>query len=186
MKKSKTPHSALRTPAITSADALDARVADLIKLKLSHKALICELDLAKAALDKQCAATSGEMLARIAAEETVIHEYCAANRRELFPEKKSRETNAAVIGFELTPFRVERSSTKIKWADVLARLLRLKWGLAYTRQPEPVVDKNALLADREKLTPEQLQAAGIRFEQDEQFFIRPKSEVVEQVTQETA
>jgi len=37
-------------------------------------------------------------------------------------------------------------------------------------------DKNALLADREKLSAEQLTAAGIQFCQDEQFYIRPKLE----------
>jgi hypothetical protein len=95
---------------------------------------------------------------------------------QLFAERKSRETSLAVFGFELTPHRVETANRKIKWADVVTRLLRLPWGKAYVRQAEPKPDKEALLADREKLTPEQCTAAGIAFAQDEQFFIRPKPE----------
>jgi phage host-nuclease inhibitor protein Gam len=108
--------------------------------------------------------------------ETAIQDYCLAHRAELFPDKKSRETTLAEFGFEITPPRVETSSKKVRWKDVLARLLRLAWGKAYIREPEAQVDKQALLADREKLSPEQCMAAGIQFCQDEQFFIRPKPE----------
>ena len=116
----------------------------------------------------------------MAAAESDIAAYCDAHRPELFPEKKSRETTLAVFGYELTPPRVETSSRKIKWADVLARLLRLPWGKAYCVATGYKLDKNALLADREKLTAEQLTAAGIQFAQDEQFFIRPKPETAEE------
>jgi phage host-nuclease inhibitor protein Gam len=58
---------------------------------------------------------------------------------------------------------------------VLTRLARAKWGLAYIRTKE-TIDKEALLADRTTLTPEQITAAGIAFLQDEQFFLRPKPE----------
>jgi hypothetical protein len=53
----------------------------------------------------------------------------------------------------------------------------LDWGVRYVNAPEPEVDKKALLADREKLSLEQLSEAGIRCEQDELFYITPKSEV---------
>ena len=38
------------------------------------------------------------------------------------------------------------------------------------------IDKEALLADRQTLTPEQCTAAGLQFAQDEQWFLRPKPE----------
>ena len=114
------------------------------------------------------------LLAEIAESEANIQDYCLAHRGSLFSAKKSRETNLAEFGFELTPPRVETASKKVKWKEVAGRLLGLSWAAAYVRRPEPQPDKQALLADREKLSPEQRQAAGIRFCQDEQFYIRPK------------
>ena len=122
----------------------------------------------------------------IAELEGRVQEYCTAHRAVLFADKKSRETPLAVFGFETTPPRVETASKKIHWKDVVARLLRLAWGKAYVRLPKPQPDKEALLADREKLTAEQLVAAGIQFCQDEQFFIRPKPETAAASVKEAA
>jgi phage host-nuclease inhibitor protein Gam len=164
---------------IGSVESLDATVAETVALKRSLAVVFAKLEEKKAKLDKDYAPGIGKLHALILERETAVQEYCEANRTSLFTERKSRETNAAVIGFEWTPYRVETSSRKIKWGDVVKRLRRLKWGKAYVRQPEPKVDKESLLADREKLSPVQRLAAGISFEQDEQFFIRPKSEVAE-------
>lgn len=164
---------------ITSPESLDARVAEVVRTKIRHTAETAKMEAEIAAIQKRFAPRLADLLAGIAIGESEIHDYCQANRAGLFPERKSRETPSAVIGFELTPPRVETASRKIKWADVVTRLLRLDWGKAYVRHPEPKPDKEALLSDREKLAPEQLTAAGITFAQDEQFFIRPKSEIAE-------
>lgn len=168
-----------RTLNITSRESLDTAVAEVVRLKIKHTQATAAMDAEIAALQKAHAARLATLAERISAGEGEIHAYCTAHRPLLFCEKKSRETAAAVFGFELTPHRVETSSRKIKWKDVVARLARLKWGKAYLSQPAPMPDKKALLVDREKLTPEQLTAAGIAFAQDEQFFIRPKPETAE-------
>ena len=170
----------IRALAITSPDSLDHQVAEIVRLKIKHTQRTAEKDAEVAAIEKRHTAGLSVLQEKIAAHEEEVRAYCTAHRAELFPEKKSRETSLAVFGFELTPPRVELASRKIKWADVVARLLRLAWGRAYLNQPEPKPDKNALLADREKLAPEQLVAAGIQFCQDEQFFIRPKPETAEE------
>jgi phage host-nuclease inhibitor protein Gam len=159
---------------ITSTEALDAAVADVVRLKIQHTAAQAEMDAALAAIQKRHQARLQALADQIAAREATIRDYCEAHRAELFAEKKSRETPLAWIGFELTPPRVETPSRRIKWADVIARLQKLPWGAAYLRFPEPRLDKEALLADRDRLTEEQRAAAGIRFVQDEQFFLRPK------------
>jgi len=46
------------------------------------------------------------------------------------------------------------------------------------------VNKEGLREDREKLTADQLSQMGVMFAQDEQFFIRPKSDIIEPTTQE--
>lgn len=165
---------------ITSSEALDAAVAEIVRLKIKRTAVRAEADEEIARLEKRYQNKLTALDDDIAAGEARVKAYCTAHARELFGDKKSRETALAVFGFELTPPRVETSSRKITWKDVVARLLRLPWGKAYVRQLEPKPDKEALLADREKLTEEQQTAAGIQFCQDEQFFIRPKPETANQ------
>ena len=159
---------------ITSPESLESVIADAVRQRILLTKLKAALDSEIAQVSKLRQPRITEVNDQIAALEAEVQAYCTANRAALFPEKKSRETNLAEFGFETTPPRVETANKKIKWKDVLSRLLRLSWGAAYTRNPESTVDKQALLADRSTLTPEQLQAAGIQFCQDEQFFIRPK------------
>lgn len=164
----------MKTLKITSPESLDSAIAEVVhqRILLTRATAERDAELARISQSHQHAITIITEI--IAAKEAEVQDYCAANRQLLFPEKKSRETSMAEFGFELTPHRVETANKKIKWKDVVARLKRLAWGAAYTRQPEAQVDKQAILADRATLTPEQLQAAGIQFCQDEQFFIRPK------------
>ena len=161
---------------IISVEGLEAAVADTVRLKIHHTQIVAAKDNELAAVEKKHQTGITENAARMAEAEDAIQAYCAVNRVELFPDKKSRETGLAVFGFEMTPPRVETANKKIKWKDVLERLKRLGWGKAYVRQPPEQPDKEAMLADREKLTPEQLTAAGIQFCQEEQFYIRPKPE----------
>lgn len=164
----------MKVLSIASQESLESAVAEIVRLKIQHKQLLTAKDAEISALDQRHQAAISLVLEDIAAGEALVQDYCTSNRSALFPEKKSRETLLAEFGFELTPHRVETSSRKVKWKDVVKRLMRLSWGKAYVNKPEPKPDKQALLADREKLTDEQQLAAGIQFCQDEQFFIRPK------------
>jgi len=161
---------------ITSPESLDATIALAVHCRINLTKATADRDAELARITQRCQPVITRIGEDIAAIETSIRDYCEANRSTLFVARKSRETSLAEFGFELTPHRVETSNKKIKWKDVVARLLRLPWGKAYVRHPEPQPDKQALLSDREKLTPEQLTAAGVQFCQDEQFFIRPKPE----------
>lgn len=180
-----TKHSIPTIPAISSREAMLGVVSEVVRLKLDHAAATAEMESEVAVVQKRYAAKLDRLAENIHFREECVHDYCTAHRAELFPEKKSIDTPSAVLGFELTPWRVETSGRKVTWKDVVARLLRLPWGQAYIRTPAPQPDKDALLSDREKLTPEQTTAAGVQFAQDEQFFIRPKSEIVEATTKES-
>jgi len=167
--------------SITGPEALDAAVADVVRLKITHTRLQAARDHELAGIEKKHEPAIQGSAAAIGEAESAIRDYCDAHRAELFPVNKSRETGLAVFGFELTPPRVETANKKIKWGDVLARLSRLKWAASYIRTGKETVDKDALLADRQTLTPEQCTAAGIQFAQDEQFFLRPKPETAADV-----
>ena len=171
---------------VTSRESMEAHVADVVRLKL-------ETAEKKAAMEKEIADVQKRHQAgllvlerQVAIKEAGIFVYCQQHRAELFPDKKSIDTLLASVGFELTPFSVEKRSTKDTWGDIALRLEALDWGAQFVRENDPEVDKASLLAKRTTLTDEQLRAAGIRFDQDENFFIRPKSQVAEQTVREAA
>jgi len=171
---------------ISSVEGLDAAVAEVVRLKVKLTMATAAKDAEVSTVEKRHQARLTSMVEEIGVAEAEVQEYCNAHRGTLFSKLKSRETSLAVFGFELTPHRVETASRKIKWKDVVARLGRLAWGKAYVRQPAPQTDKEALLADREKLSVEQCTAAGIEFCQDEQFFIRPKLETADDTVSQAA
>jgi len=114
---------------------------------------------------------------QIEVREAGVFVYCQQHRAQLFPDKKSIDFLLATVGYRTEPPSVEKCSRKDTWSAIAQRLEASEWGLRYISVPEPEVDKKALLADREKFSVEQLSQAGIRFEQDELFYITPKSEV---------
>lgn len=168
---------------ITSIEALDAAVADVVAAKIRLTTNQAKRDLAVAAVEQTWQPTLQTLGETIQEKESAILAYCMANRSTLFTTRKSRENSLAVFGFEFTPHRVETANKKIKWKDVVARLLHTKWGKTYLTYADPKPNKEAILSDREKLTKEQLTEAGIVIVQDEQFFLRPKPETAESSTQ---
>jgi len=176
MERKSNQHEVMKAVTINSTEGLEAAVAEAVRKRILHTQAVAAKEAAAAALEQRYQGAIANLLEEIAELEAGIQDYSIAHRATLFSSRKSRETSLAEFGFELTPPRVETAGKKVKWKDVVGRLLRLAWGAAYVRRPEAQPDKQALLADREKLSAEQCLAAGIRFCQDEQFFIRPKPE----------
>jgi phage host-nuclease inhibitor protein Gam len=167
------------TPCIvTSREGMEATVADVVRLKLEFAQKTAAMELEVAAVQKRYQAQLLEISNKIETKEAGIFVFCQTNRRELFAEKKSIDLLLATVGFRTEPPSVEKKG-KDTWGAIAKRLASLDWGVAYVTEPAPEIDKKALLADRAKLTPEQLDQAGIRFEADEVFYINPKSEVAE-------
>jgi hypothetical protein len=114
--------------------------------------------------------------------ESSLHLYASCNRLTLFPEagKKSREYANATVGFRDNPHSVAPMIKGEKDQTLALRLSQLDWGDPYMDW-KPVLDKKQLLADRLKLTPEQLQSAGIKFVAEEQFYIAPNADTAPRV-----
>ena len=168
----------MNTLMITSRESLEAAIAEVVKLKLEQASLGAACEAEKLAIEKNYApriSAKGNVLAQREAE---CQAYCNAHRAELFPEKKSIETRTAVVGFELTPERVEKPRS-LTWDKILARMKQLPWAKKYYKQGKETISKENLLSDRAMLGAEKQRLMGIFFAQDEQFFIRPKSEIVE-------
>lgn len=171
---------------ITSREGLQAVVADVVALKLAHTQATAAMEAEIAEVQKFHQEHLLSLSRRLESKEAGVFVYCQKQRAELFPDKKSLDLLLATVGFELTPPRVEKCSGKDTYGKIGLRLEGLDWGEAYVRYPEPEVNKELILADRAKLTPKQLQEAGLKIEQDENFFIRPKSDVAEQTVREAA
>ena len=172
---------------ITSREALEAVVSDVVALKLDHAQKTAAMEKEIAEIQKKHQEALLATARQIEARESGIYVYCQKNRTALFTDKKSLDLLLAVIGFETTPHRVEKANSKDTFGKIAQRLEQAgDWAADYIRYPDAELNKENLLRDRSKLTPEQLQLAGIRFEQDENFFIRPKSQVAEQSIKEAA
>jgi len=173
---------------ISSREGMEAVVADIVGLKLDLAKKQAEMEKEIAEVQKRYQQPMLDLSKLIETKEAGVFIFCQGHREELFKDRKSIDTVLAVVGFEITPPRVEMIASKDKWGNVATRLEGLAWGADYIRQPDPAVNKEALIANRANFTRQQLAQAGIKFEQDENFFIRPKSEIAEQtiVNQEAA
>lgn len=171
---------------INSRAALEAVVADVVKLKIEQTHATAAMEQEIAEVQKRHQENLLGLGRQIEAREAGVFVYCRKNRAALFPEKKSVDLLLATVGFELTPPRVDKISGKDTFGKIGLRLKNLDWGAAYVRYPDPEVNKEKILADRAKLKLEQLEEAGLVIEQDENFFIRPRSDIAEQSVREAA
>src|SRR5580658_9802523 len=176
----------IQTIPIVSREGLDAAVAEVATLKIQYAAAKADMELEIARVQERHQEQMLALAKHIEFREAGVFVYCQQHRAQLFPEKKSIDFLLATVGFRIEPPSVEKSSRKDTWSAIAQRLEASAWGTRYVNTPEPEVDKKALLGDREKLTAEQLSEAGIRFEQDELFYITPKSEVAARTVLEAA
>jgi phage host-nuclease inhibitor protein Gam len=171
---------------IVSREALDAAVAEVATLKIQYAAAKADMELEIARVQERRQEQMLALAKKIEVREAGVFVYCQQHRAKLFPDKKSIDFLLATVGFRTEPPSVEKNSRRDTWSAIAQRLEALEWGARYVHSPEPEVDKKALLADRERLDIEQLSQAGIRFEQDELFYITPKSEVAARTVLEAA
>lgn len=171
---------------INSPQGLEAAVAEVVKLKLEHAQATAAMEQEIAAVQERHQDRLLGIARRLETQEAGVFVYCQKNRAALFPDRKSLELLLATVGFETTPPRVEKISGRDTFGRIGLRLEGLDWGAAYVRYPDPEVNKEKILSDRALLKPEQLREAGLRIEQDENFFIRPRSDVAGQTVREAA
>ena len=175
-KKNPAPHI-----LITSDTGLEAAINQYVETQLSllrrrakQERAIAELSAAHAA---ENAADEGDIVSL----ETGITLYCTTHRAELFPDEtkaKSREFGNATVGFRLHPEALALIVPKDTWVRVAERLEATAWGEKYVSW-KPSVDKDAMKKDRADITAAQLAEAGVKYAQEESFFLEPKSDLLE-------
>jgi phage host-nuclease inhibitor protein Gam len=105
-------HPKLEPCIILSREALEATVADIVRLKLEHAEKTAAMEKEIAEVQKRHQEALLQTARQIETKEAGAYIYCQKNRATLFPEKKSLDQLLAVIGFELTPWRVEKRNSK--------------------------------------------------------------------------
>lgn len=148
-----------------------------LRLKLAEATAAHEREVAelKTAFDS---AVQDER-AELAMLESSIQLYAVNHRKELFSDgKKSRDYSNARIGFRDNPPSVGKRLSKDTFPAIARRLDETPWGEPYV-ESKLELNKETLLRDRAQLTEEQLRQVGIRFEQEEIFYIEPSSDAIE-------
>ncbi|MGN6385724.1 MAG: host-nuclease inhibitor Gam family protein [Verrucomicrobiota bacterium] len=171
---------------ITSREGLESTVADVVRLKLEHVKRQAAMEAEIAEVQKRHQEGLLSVAKQIEIKEAGIYVFCQQHRKTLFPEKKSIDLLLAVVGFRDNPPSVGKLANKDTWPVIATRLASLDWGQKYVTYADPEVNKKQILLDRSELTPEQLKAAGIKIDQDENFYIEPKSEVADASVREAA
>lgn len=176
---------------IVSREGVQAAVSDIVRAKLRAAELTVQMEKEVAEIQKRYLARLDEINREIATKEAGVFVWAERNRSE-FGNRKSIDLTMAIIGYRTSPPAVEQIRSKEKVGDIAARLPSVIdeesgfIGENYVRYASPTIDKEKLLADREKIPASVLALAGLRIVQYEQFYITPKSEVIDSTTQEAA
>ncbi len=163
---------------IQSRESMASVVSSIVDAKLKHSALINEMEQKILAIQSEYKSELDTLARQIEINESAAYIWSQQNLAE-FGDKKSIDFTSATVGFRTSPPKVVPANSKISDKSIARLLEALEWGEPYLNYPDPKPDKEAILADRNKLTPDQLRAAGIKIEQEEIFYIQPKSEIVE-------
>jgi phage host-nuclease inhibitor protein Gam len=167
------PHpSQPAAPSIQTRQQLDVVVENIIQLQLDRAELERAQEREITAVRQKFRPPLAELDRYLAAETTWVETWARENPGA-FGEKRSFDCTHAIIGFRVTPPRIERASRKWTWSAVALKLADLGWGKRYLRVPAPEVNKEAILADRAELSAVELRQAGLRISQEERFFIAP-------------
>lgn len=187
----------IKPATLHTREAMEAEVAEYVRLKLRHVAVSAQMEEMKARVEKKYAPEVNDLARQIDVKFAAVQNYCMTHRIELITDKrKSIDLVNAELGFRTTPHAVTKRVSKETWEQIALRLagltLRLSDGTVldcgelYVREPAPQVNKEALLNDRKRLTEEQLRVMGLEFSQEEHFYIEPKAEIAEGDTKAAA
>jgi phage host-nuclease inhibitor protein Gam len=171
----------------TTRIEIETLIADVVCLQLRLDARRSEMEQA---ISEIRSSFSGDIdaLEKELVEKRAHVQLWADENREFFHGKKSLECHQATIGFRSGPPRLEKIQSNVPWNEVARKLGRFAWGNAYLRtpEPEPEVNREAILADRHKLLPAKLEKAGLRIVQDEKFYITPRMRMAENLLKAAA
>jgi phage host-nuclease inhibitor protein Gam len=167
---------------ITSRAAMSAAVNDILQTKLDITQMDAELEQKKLELEPSYSARKLILEKHVEIREAGVRIWCDMNPDE-FSDKKSIDLGFALVGYRTTPKSVKPIRANESDKSLARRLESLEWGERYLTWPDPKINKDALKTDEGLLTPVQLRQAGIKFDQSEEWYIKPQTQLVEATKQ---
>jgi phage host-nuclease inhibitor protein Gam len=166
------PSPAPAAPVIQTRPQLEALVENIVELKAQRSELLDAQDAELAGIREKYRLPLAE-IERYLTLEMAWAEAWARNHPAALGTTREIECAKATIGFRLTPPRVERASRKWTWHAIALKLAEVGWGQRYLRVPAAEVNKEAILAERGAVSPEELRLAGLKIIEGERFFVAP-------------
>ena len=172
MPKSQSKNRIKQTaPLLKSREAVEAALNEILGATINRNKAALDMDRIFASIRERYEPTIAACNEAIQQRTEHIRVWAEAHPEE-FGKLKSLEFASATIGFRTgTPALGLLSKWSVK--TVLQALKKSPFWRGYVRTKE-IIDRQAIIADRRKLTAEQLQSVGIRILQEESFFIEPK------------
>lgn len=109
-----------------------------------------------------------------------LEAWASENRHEFGADRKSIVFVHGTIGFRTGTPKVKKGRKFPNLEAVADAMKQFPWARKYIKQSAPSVNKEALIADRDRVTADQLNQVGLAIVQDETFFVDPKVETLEQ------
>lgn len=159
-------------PTIKTRAEMERVVETIMTATLGLARLSSEMDARLAAIRNEYADPLSSAKSTLAINMDVAEDWAKAHPEEFPVGKKSIEMTHGVIGFRTGTPKLKLLSRET-WEKVLDRLK--KYQVDYTRT-SITPDKEALIADREKLGEAVLRDFGLKVVQDETFYVEPKRE----------
>ncbi len=169
----------LKTIAPRTREEMETLVGEITSLKNLERSTTAKMDAALKAVKDHHQEALTQITDRLSALLPRALAWAEAHPDE-FGKAKSLEMLHGIIGWRTNNPSL-RTLAGWTWDRVLEKLKALGW-LTYIRAREEP-NKQALLADRETLGPDELRKLGLRVMQDDEFFVEPK--LTETQTRET-
>ncbi|ODU24027.1 MAG: hypothetical protein ABS95_02545, partial [Verrucomicrobia bacterium SCN 57-15] len=161
----------LIAPAIKTRDQVESLLNEICTTTINRNQATLAMDHEITQIRERYEATITACNKALEEKTELIRTWAEANPSE-FNGLKSLDLVNAVIGWR-TGQPTLKTLAGWTWDRVLEKLKIHGMGLRYIRTKEEV-NKQAILSEREEITPEAMRAMGVRIVQDESFFVDPK------------
>lgn len=157
------------TTKISTRAEAELKLGEIAQLKLNSRRLAVVMDQQINAIREKYQPSLDAMAAELEAITEGLRAWADANQAE-FGKLRSLKTTLGRMGWRVGMPKLKTLSG-VKWEAVMARLKTD--APEYVRTKEEI-DKEGIIANRERLGAELLKSLGVRVVQDETFYVEPE------------
>jgi phage host-nuclease inhibitor protein Gam len=170
---------ATRRYKIETRQQAEATLGMLCESEIERNRITLEMDASLTEIRQEFEGRIDPHQRRVEDLTLALEDWATANPQEFPSGRKSIDFVHGEIGFR-TGMPKFKKLRRFKTLQLMAEAMRkLAWARKYVKQSPPTVNKELVIANRDKLTAEQLNTLGIQIVQDESFYVDPKTEVLQ-------